>query len=47
MSEFEVLKLLIDDKYIIENLRQKRLITFYIQNVIRHVKNVDFNTIYI
>ena len=40
------MQLLIDDKYIIEDVRQKRSITFYIQNVIRHVKNVDFNTIH-
>ena len=44
MSEFEAILLLVDDKYTIENIRQKRSITSYVQIVIRHAKNVDFNT---
>ena len=46
MSEFETILLLIDNKYTIENVRQKRSITSYVQIVIRHAKNVDFNTIF-
>ena len=45
MSEFEAMLLLINDKYTIENICQKRSITLYVQIVIRHTKNVDFNTI--
>ena len=44
MSEFETMLLLIDDKYTIENVRQKRSIISYVQIIIRHAKNVDFNT---
>ena len=46
MSEFEAILLLIDDKYTIENVRQKRSITSYVQIVIRYAKNVDFNIIF-
>ena len=47
MNEFETMLLLVDDKYTIENVRQKRSITSYVQIVIRYAKNVDFNTIHI
>ena len=45
MSESEIMNLLVENKYIIENVRNKRTIISYVQNVIRHAKNADFTTI--
>ena len=47
MNESKIMQLLIDDKYTIDDVKQKRSIIFYVQNVIRHAKNVDFNTTHI
>ena len=45
MSESKIMKLLAENKYIIENVRKQRTITSYVQSVIRHAKNADFTTI--
>ena len=45
MNEIEIMILLINDKFIIENVRQQRLMISYIQNVICHAKNAKFTTI--
>ena len=45
MNESKIMKLLVENKYIIENVRKQRTIISYVQNVIRHAKNVDFTTI--
>ena len=39
------MNLLVENKYTIENVRNKRTITLYVQNVIRHAKNANFTTI--
>ena len=45
MSESEIMNLLIENKYTIEDVRKKRTVISYVQNVIRHAKNADFTTI--
>ena len=46
MNEIDVLILLIENKYIVENVRNQRSIFFYVQNVVRHCKNAHFLTIF-
>ena len=42
MNEADVLILLKENKYIVENVRRQRQTFFYVQSVVRHCKNVDF-----
>ena len=46
MNESKVMQLLIDDKYTIDDVKQKQSIISYVQSVIRHAKNTNFNTIH-
>ena len=45
MNEIETTILLINDKFIIENVRQQRFVNSYVQNVVRYAKNANFITI--
>ena len=45
MNEIETMIFLINDKFIIENVRQQRFVNSYVQNVVRHTKNANFTTI--
>ena len=45
MNELKIINLLVKNKYIIEHIRQKRFITFYVQTIIRHCKNAKLSTI--
>ena len=42
IDESEILNLLTKNKYTIENVRSKRLVDVYVQQVIRHARNVEF-----
>ena len=42
IDESEILNLFIKNKYTIENVRSKRFVDVYIQQVIRHARNVEF-----
>ena len=46
MHETKVLILLIENKYIVENVRNQRSIFFYVQSVVRHCKNVNFMIVF-
>ena len=41
MKIIEAMILLIQNKYIVENVRNHRQISAYVQNVIRHCNDVD------
>ena len=45
MSESKIMNLLVENKYTIEDVRNKRTVISYVQSVIRHAKNADFTTI--
>ena len=42
LNEHEILKFFNNDKFIIDDVRQKKFVSAYVQIVIRHAKNVDF-----
>ena len=46
MKKAEALTLLIEKKYIVENVRRQRQITTYVQNVIRRCKDVEIDTMF-
>ena len=46
MKEAEALALLIEEKYIVENVRRQRQITTYIQNVIRRCKDAEIDIVF-
>ena len=45
MNEIKTMIFLVNDKFIIENIRQQRFVNSYVQNVVRYAKNANFTTI--
>ena len=45
IDQFEVMNLFIKNNYIVENVRSKRFVDAYVQQMIRHAKNAEFTSL--